>query len=101
MQARATWATPANWLFCITVDTPVFGRSRDALAAELDSQGIETRPFFHPLHALPPYAGGRMPPGGLPETLRVAGAGLNLPTSTTLTNSQIDRIVGAIDGARR
>jgi perosamine synthetase len=100
-QGTAEWAKPAKWLFCITVDQAAFGRSRDELATILDSQGIETRPFFQPLHRLPPYAetkGSRRP---LPTTDRLGDEGMNLPTFSSMTAADIMRVVDAIQGARR
>jgi len=95
-QACAEWATPAKWLFCMTVDEAAFGRSRDELAAELDRQGIETRPFFHPLHRLPPYADGPGAQRPLPVTDRLGAQGMNLPTFSGMADSDIDRVVSAI-----
>jgi len=93
-QPVATWATPAPWLFCITVDSERLGCSRDELAAVLDRAGIETRPFFHPLHTMPPYSNGTWT--NLEVTERVAASGLNLPTSTMVRDPELDRIADAI-----
>ena len=54
-QPVADWAKPAHWLFCITVNEAEYGCSRDELMRLLDKEGIETRPFFIPLHSLPPF----------------------------------------------
>ncbi|NJD27507.1 MAG: DegT/DnrJ/EryC1/StrS family aminotransferase [Chloroflexi bacterium] len=100
-QPRADWAEPARWLFCITVDEAGFGMSRDELAGRLDADNIETRPFFHPLHRLPPYEhriGSNRP---LPVTDHLALAGLNLPTSSLMTDEDVARVVTAIKNARR
>ena len=93
-QPVATWATPAPWLFCITVDSERLGCSRDELAAVLDRAGIETRPFFRPLHTMPPYSNGTWT--NLEVTERVAASGLNLPTSTMVRDPELDRIADAI-----
>ena len=94
LQPRASWAQPADWMFCITVEADRFGRSRDELAVSLDVEGIETRPFFYPIHRLPPYSSaGDI---DLPETDRLASSGLNLPTSSLMTIGDVDRVVTAI-----
>jgi perosamine synthetase len=98
-QPVATWAHPAPWLFCVTVEENGFGRTRDELATELDARGIETRPFFAPLHQLPPYAGDHH--AQLPVTDRLGASGLNLPTYIGLDDSDLDRVAQAIDDARR
>lgn len=95
-QPQAEWALPAPWLFCVTVDPDEYGRSRDELAEVLRESGIETRPFFIPIHSLPPYAGAAGPPRPLPETDRLARTGMNLPTSSRLDEPDIDRIADVI-----
>jgi perosamine synthetase len=101
-QPVATWAEPSPWLFCITVDEREFGRSRDELAAILEDNGIETRPFFIPMHRLPPYQELASRRGDhLPVTEALSAAGLNLPTWTRLADSDLERVAAAIRGARR
>jgi perosamine synthetase len=79
-QPVAEWAEPTPWLFCITVDEEVFGCSRDELMAQLDAAGIETRPFFIPIHTLPPYISRSETNVGFPETTILGRSGINLPT---------------------
>jgi perosamine synthetase len=101
-QPVAQWAEPAHWLFCITVDSGRFGRTRDDLATLLAEQGIETRPFFVPLHQLPPFERRSRERGEtLPVTDRLAATGLNLPTFNALVDSDLDRIAGIIISAGR
>lgn len=91
--------TRAPWLFSITIDAAGFGRSRDELIAELARQGIETRPFFIPIHSLPPYRPDAERRGTwLPHTDRIAASGLNLPTFAALSDTQIARICDAVAG---
>lgn len=96
-QPVAAWAEPVPWLFCITVDEASYGMGRDGLIEQLDREGIETRPFFIPLHRLPPFAEqSRTRREELPVTDRLAATGLNLPTHTMLTSQDIDRIAMVI-----
>ena len=93
MQPVASWARPAPWLFSLTVDAETFGRSRDDVMDHLARRGIETRPFFVPLHSLPPYAAPTQEDGAtLPITVRIAAAGLNLPTYPTLSEGAVLRV---------
>ena len=97
LQPRAPWAEPAPWLFSIVVDERAYGKTRDELAARLAEDGIETRPFFVPLHKLPPFReASRAREEYLPETDRLAERGLNLPTYNTLALADIDYIVDRI-----
>lgn len=101
-QPRAAWAEPAPWLYCITVDAEVYGRSRDELAALLAEVGIDTRPFFMALHHLPPFREESQRRGEmLPETDRLAEQGLNLPTYAALRDDDLDEIADCIRQAAR
>ena len=91
---HAPWAEPITWLFSVLAPA---GDVRDAAVAALDAAGIETRPFFVPLHKLAPYATGARHP--IAED--VAARGLNLPSSPTITADEIDRVcevLGSVAG---
>jgi perosamine synthetase len=94
LQPRAPWAEPTPWLFCVTVDVNDFRVSRDELCALLELRGIETRPFFIPLHRLPPFREGSLKRNEmLPTTDRLAATGLNLPTHGMMTDDDVDRVI--------
>lgn len=96
-QPCADWADAAPWLFNITVDPRRFGRSAAELADGLSAAGIETRPFFIPLHTLPPFresAAARRT--HLPVTDDLAARGISLPTYPQLEFSQVDHVCETI-----
>jgi perosamine synthetase len=96
-QPAASWAKPAHWLFCITIDEAEYGHSRDEVITRLDEAGIETRPFFIPLHTLPPFREeSRVRGEHLPMTDRLSATGINLPTFTGMTEQEIERVAGAL-----
>lgn len=96
-QPVADWAEAAPWLFSITIDEDAYGRSRDEVMAMLKAQGCETRPFFKPLHRLPPFREESRQRGEvLPQTDRLAAAGMNLPTFNGLSEWEIEAICTAI-----
>ncbi len=68
----------------------------------LADEGIETRPFFIPLHRLPPF---REPTRGrkydLGVTDRLGESGMNLPTYADLAETDLDRIADVIGSASR
>lgn len=75
-------------------DTPpwfidVLVEDRESLATYLKEHGIGTRPFYPPIHTQVPYRGS---PGEFPVTERLAAKGLWLPSSSFLTDEDIDRI---------
>ena len=91
------WARNAYWMTCALVghDGPL---TRDELIPKLATQGIETRPFFYPLHTLPPY---RHSVAG--RTLQVAedlaARGINLPSSALLTRDDVAFVGAALEKA--
>jgi len=93
----APWATLSPWLFSITVKADEFGSTREELMSALAAQGIESRPFFIPVHDLPPFReGARKRRTHCPHTERLCGAGVNLPTFTTMTDGQVERVAKII-----
>jgi perosamine synthetase len=97
MQPVASWAFPTPWLFSMTVDAERFGASRDELMRYLAGRGVETRPFFVPLHTLPPYAAAATQRGAeLPITDGLAASGLNLPTHSRLPLETVRYIADAV-----
>jgi len=100
-QPVADWAVPAPWLFCATIDQNEFGMDRDALAEKLGEKGIDTRPFFVPLHSLPPYQTGDHGADKFPETEKLARDGINLPTFGGLSDAQIEYVCQSIAALRQ
>jgi len=65
-------------------------RTRDQVMQELAETGVETRPFFHPMHTLPMYA--TTPGQRFPVAERLSAYGFNLPSSANLSESDIDYV---------
>jgi perosamine synthetase len=96
LQSDVPGTERSPWLFCALVDSD-FGLDRDTLMLHLDAAGIETRPFFPPIHRLPPYENlARDQDASLPVTDRIAAQGLNLPTFVGMTEEDVDRVCDAI-----
>lgn len=89
---EAAWAKNVYWLYSICVPE---GVDRDFVMDELIKQGIETRPFFYPMHRMPPYYdenGDR----SFPVSTELASRGINLPSSANLSNEDIVYIANAL-----
>jgi perosamine synthetase len=81
----------------LTVDPAEYGRTRDELMLALAEAGIETRPFFVPLHLLPPFREeAQTHRQHHPIAERLGEAGMNLPTHTWMTAAHVERVVGVI-----
>lgn len=93
-QHTADWAEPAPWMMCVRFPS---AQMRDAVAARLRKEQIDTRPFFVPLHQLPPFREKSAQRGEkLPVTEAVSETGLCLPTFTGLSDSDVERICAVI-----
>jgi perosamine synthetase len=93
LQGTSPGSTRAPWLYSILVD-PEGRTNREGIEQQLDRNGIETRPFFIPVHRMPPYADESQEP--LPVTDRLGASGINLPTSSVMTADQVDRVIEAV-----
>jgi dTDP-4-amino-4,6-dideoxygalactose transaminase len=67
---------------------------RDRVLAALTERGVEARVFYPiPIHRLPAYAESR---DDLPETDAAAASVLSLPMRPTLTDDEIDHVIGSV-----
>ncbi|NLE75600.1 MAG: DegT/DnrJ/EryC1/StrS family aminotransferase [Chloroflexi bacterium] len=96
-QPEAAWAENVFWMYSVLVDEAVFGLSRDAFMAALREREIDSRPFFYPIHTMPPYAQELQ----LPVAERLARSGVNLPSGLSLTDGQIAYICETIASLAR
>lgn len=83
---------PVNWITCVLLDG-VSREERDLVIARLHEVGVDTRPFFYPLSALPMYA---RKPG--PVSVDLSVRGINLPTYPGLPEADIERICQTLSG---
>lgn len=91
---RAPWADVAPWLMCATFPTE---KTREHVSARLHDRGVETRPFFVPLHELPPFReASRQRAEDLPETVRLSKVGMCLPLYPELSEDEVDEICDII-----
>ena len=85
------WARNSYWFYSILVKPDI----RDRLMSDLDQQGIETRPFFFPIHTLPPYQHGRK----LTTAENLSERGLNLPSGPIITDEDLHLVVSSLKTA--
>ena len=91
-----SWTTNSYWMYSILIGDD-FGISRDQVMAGLKAAGIETRSFFVSMHRQPALAKfGCDVSGDYPVTDDLARRGLYLPSSSGLTDAQIERISSAL-----
>lgn len=76
------------WMVSILVGNR---KIRDGLMASLETEGIETRPFFYPVHQMPFYNRANNP-----VSFDISGRGLCLPSSPLLREEDIQHIASRI-----
>ena len=86
-------ANPAFWMLGVVLNEGA--ADREKLMVGLQECGIETRPFFHPLHQLPPYRRCRSDKG-CPTASAIAARGLMLPTHTHLTKGDVHTVINEV-----
>ncbi|MBI1736467.1 MAG: DegT/DnrJ/EryC1/StrS aminotransferase family protein [Candidatus Rokubacteria bacterium] len=90
LQPELPWAKSAFWLSCILL--PPGGPRAHEMTARLAAEGVDSRPFFHPMHTLPPYRTAER----FPVAEDLAARGLNLPSGYGLTRADVDRVASAL-----
>jgi len=93
LHPEATWARSVFWMYSVLLDETT--ATVDEVRNRLAELGVDSRPFFHPAHTLPPYATGER----LPVAERLAARGLNLPSGTGLDRPQVERVAAALTQA--
>ncbi|MCB2289048.1 LegC family aminotransferase [Clostridium sp. CS001] len=81
------------WLYSILVEED-YDISRDELIQKLNEEKIEARPFFMPIHEMPPYKNCKH--GDLSVTTELYEKGINLPSSVSLTQDDINKVCKVI-----
>lgn len=91
---QADWAHNIYWLYSIVIDENETGFTRDVLMEALRQQGIETRPFFYPMHEQPAFP--QAAAGRFDVTNWVSSRGMSLPTSTQVSMADVDKVCSTI-----
>lgn len=83
-----------HWLTCIIVDPTQAGFTREDLRLKMESENIETRPLWKPMHLQPVFEDCSFYGDGISE--RLFENGLCLPSSPILTYKDIERVFNVI-----
>jgi perosamine synthetase len=89
MQPELPGYKNSYWMVSVVLDEAL--PARDWVMERLLDAGIETRPFFYPVHVLPMYAADWQD-SQFPVADRISKQGLNLPTYAGLTDADIQFI---------
>lgn len=87
LQPQMDWAKNVFWMYSILI--PYKGKkNRDFVVKQLRKKGIDSRPFFFPVHLTPRYK----TEDKLPNAEYLGKTGMNLPSSVSLEESKIEFI---------
>lgn len=81
---------PVNWMTCVVLNE-MDRAGRDRVLEALKEAGVDSRPFFYPVSALPMYSG-----DANPVSAKLSAQGLNLPTYPGLRPGQIKTVAEAL-----
>jgi dTDP-4-amino-4,6-dideoxygalactose transaminase len=85
---------PNYWLTCVLFDPSRCGFTREDVRLELESLNVESRPVWKPLHLQPLYRDATSVGGQVAEW--IFGRGLCLPSGTTLSLPDQERIIDVV-----
>jgi perosamine synthetase len=86
------------WMVTVVWDAAI-GMTKDAVMAALKEDGIDTRPFFHPLSSLPAYWDAADRDRARRESkvsYDISPRAINLPCGMSVTEDDIDRVCDSL-----
>jgi len=95
-QPEADWGRHTRWLSCLVIDPAVARCDREELRLGLEAANIEARPLWKPMHMQPVFAECEVVGGAVSEELFARG--LCIPSGSSLTSEERDRVVTSIRG---
>lgn len=95
---EAAYGKSNRWLTVMEIDAREFGATPEAVRAALETENIESRPVWKPMHMQPVFAGCRVFGGEVAE--EQFARGLCLPSGTAMTEDDVARVAGIVKGFR-
>lgn len=96
---EAPYGRSNRWLTCIQVDPEEYGTTREEMRLALESENIEARPVWKPMHLQPVFASCRKRRGEISEELFEKG--LCLPSGSNMSDSDQGRIIDVIQRIKK
>lgn len=91
LQPKAKWAKNIFWMNSILINKNST-RNRNYLMKKLRENGIDSRPFFYPVHLLPMYRTSEK----LPVSEYLSKLGISLPSSANSSDETVGKICSTI-----
>lgn len=93
IQVEKEYAKNCFWLNSILIEDD-YGMTRDEVIKKLKENGIQSRPFFQPVHTMPPYK--QYKHGNMSVTNEISEKGINLPSSVDLCKDDIRKVCSVL-----
>lgn len=100
LPAEKSWATNVYWMYGVVLPArrgggdKKLGLTAEQFAKKLEKEGIQTRPFFYPMHLQPILK--EFKKGTYPVAERIAKYGLYLPSGLGLKENEIKEVSSAV-----
>jgi pyridoxal phosphate-dependent aminotransferase EpsN len=91
LMPQAAYGLHTNWLSCFLIDEKKFGLNQAQLVRFLDSNNIEIRPVWKPMHTQKLYQGYECIGGSVAEDINARG--ICLPSSSSLSSEEQDYVI--------
>ena len=88
-----------RWLTCLTIDPAQFGATREDVRLALEAEDIESRPVWKPMHLQPIFESAPIYGGDVSR--RLFEQGLCLPSGSSLSDRDQDRVIAIVLGVRQ
>jgi len=95
---EAPWATSSCWLYTVLVDPEGYGIDSRELLKHLAQENIQSRPLWEPLHRSRAHASSHS--YRIEVTDKIHRKALSLPSSTGLSERDLDSVVAAVTVAQ-
>jgi dTDP-4-amino-4,6-dideoxygalactose transaminase len=93
---EAAYGRCNRWLTCILLEPGALGATREDVRLALETENIEARPLWKPMHLQPVFAGFRVVGGAVSEELFEKG--LCLPSGSNLALEDQERVIAVVRG---
>lgn len=94
LQREAPWGTHSRWLSVVFLDEAETSVRPMDVIRHLEEDNIESRPVWRPMHTQPLFAGAERVGGD--EAERLYRTGLCLPSSSSLSEDDLGRVIGRV-----
>lgn len=94
---EAPWAFSIYWLYTVLIDSQVYGIESRSLIKHLGHENIQARPLWQPMHRSKAHAGSHS--FHIEVADRIHRSAVSLPSSTGLTERDLNLVVAAVKKA--